>query len=137
MIWPAWPIPFLRLVSLRASRLCDFGYLRQAHKKSDGTLGWRCPSEPVKDYVRKGGDEADTRGRKCVCNGLLANIGLGQLKPGGDLEKALITSGDDVEHVARFLKPGARSYRATDVIEYLLRDLGEALCGAPAAYAAT
>ena len=54
----------------------------------------------------KGGKEEDTHGRKCVCNGLLANIGLAQTRR-GDLEKPLITSGDDVANVARFLKPGA------------------------------
>jgi nitronate monooxygenase len=106
----------------KKTRICDLGYLRQAYKKPGGTLGWRCPAEPVEDYVRKGGDEEDTRGRKCVCNGLTANIGLGQIRPGGEQEKPLITSGDDVANVARFLKPGACSYRALEVIEYLLRD---------------
>ncbi len=112
-------------------RSCDLGYLRHAYKKPDGTLGWRCPAEPVEDYVSKGGDEEDTRGRRCVCNGLTANIGLGQILRGGEQEKPLITSGDDVANVARFLKPGARSYRAVDVIEYLLRDRKEVLCGEP------
>jgi nitronate monooxygenase len=102
------------------SRICDLGYLRHAYKKEDGTLGWRCPSEPVDDYLRKGGKLDDTKGRKCVCNGLMANIGLGQIQRSGELEKALITSGDDVAKVARFLKPGADSYSARDVIEYLL-----------------
>ena len=115
----------------KRTRICDLGYLRQAYKKRGGTLGWRCPAEPVEDYVRKGGDEKDTRGRKCVCNGLMANIGLGQIRRGGKQEKPLITSGDDVANVARFLKPGACSYRAVDVIEYLLRDRNGALCGEP------
>jgi nitronate monooxygenase len=106
----------------KKTRICDLGYLRQAYKKPDGTLGWRCPAEPVEDYVRKDGDEEDTRGRKCVCNGLMANIGLGQIRRGGEQEKPLITSGEDVANVARFLKPGACSYRTVDVIEYLLRD---------------
>ena len=61
-------------------------------------------------------------GRKCVCNGLLANIGLGQYRKSGETELPLITSGDDVAHIARFLKPGATSYTAVDVIEYLTRD---------------
>lgn len=104
------------------TRICDLGYLRHAYKKSDGKLGWRCPSEPVKDYVRKGGDIADTEGRKCVCNGLVANIGLGQIQKNGDLEKIFVTSGDDI-NVTRFLKPGANSYSAADVIEYLLKDI--------------
>jgi nitronate monooxygenase len=113
-------------------RGCDLGYLRHGYKKSDGTLGWRCPAEPAEDYVRKGGTLEETHGRKCVCNGLVANIGLAQVLPGGDLEKPLITSGDDVANVARFLKPGAHSYTAVDVIDYLLRDMNEPLCGEPA-----
>ncbi len=116
------------------TRICDLSYLRHAYKKPDGKLGWRCPSEPVEDYVAKGGDIKDTVGRKCVCNGLLVNIGLGQVQRNGDVEKALLTSGDDVATVARFLTPGATSYTAADVIEYLTRDLNEVLCPpAPAA----
>ncbi len=106
----------------KRARVCDLGYLRQAYRKPDGALGWRCPSEPVTDYVNKGGDEKDTRGRKCVCNGLMANIGLGQIRRSGEQEKPLITSGDDVANVARFLESGAGSYAAVDVIEYLLRN---------------
>ena len=106
----------------RRARICDLGYLRHAYKKPNGTLGWRCPAEPIEDYVRKGGEEEDTRGRKCVCNGLMANIGMGQVRRGGEQEKPLITSGDDVANVARFLKPGACTYRAADVIEYLMPD---------------
>lgn len=107
----------------KRSRICDLGYLRHAYRKPDGTLGWRCPSEPVEDYVRKGGREEDTRGRKCVCNALMANIGLGQIHF-GELERPLITSGDDVATVSRFLKPGAYSYSASDVVEYLLHPSG-------------
>ena len=59
----------------------------------------------------------------------MANIGLGQIRNGGELEKPLITSGDDVATVARFLKPGARSYKAVDVIEYLLPNRNGVLCG--------
>ncbi len=107
------------------TRICDLGYLRHAYKQEDGTLGWRCPSEPIEDYVRKGGDVEDTRGRKCVCNGLMANIGLGQVQRDGEHERALVTSGDDVVNVARFLKPGASSYGALDVLEYLLQDVDQ------------
>ena len=118
------------------SRICDLSYLRHAYKKPDGTLGWRCPSEPVEDYLRKGGKEEDTRGRKCVCNGLLANIGLAQTRR-GEIEKPLITSGDDVANVARFLKPGANSYSAVDVLEYLLGDTKATIRPERTAYAAS
>ena len=104
----------------RRARICDLGYLRHAFKKPDGALGWRCPSEPVEDYVRKGGDVKDTRDRKCICNGLMANIGLGQLRLVGESELPLLTSGDDVADIAKFLKPDACSYSASDVIDYLL-----------------
>ena len=79
--------------------------------------------------MNKGGQAEETVGRKCVCNALMANIGLGQTRNGSGLEKPLITSGDDVANVARFLKPGARSYKAVDVIEYLLPVASEARCG--------
>lgn len=100
-------------------RGCDLGYLRQAYRKPDGTLGYRCPAEPPDAYERKGGDRADTTGRKCLCNGLLATIGLGQVLGGGRLEPAIVTAGTDVAEVARFAPPGATSYRAADVLRFV------------------
>jgi len=107
----------------KRERVCDLGYLRSAYLIDDDTVGWRCPSEPVRDFIRKGGDETETVGRKCVCNALLASIGLGQIQKSGEPELPLVTSGDDVANVARFLKPGADTYTAADVIEYLLQDV--------------
>lgn len=104
------------------TRICDLGYLRTAYRRDDGSLGWRCPAEPVEDYARKGGEAEGTLGRKCLCNALMANVGLGQIRGPGDPEPMLITSGNDVANVARFLDPGADSYRALDVIRYLLPD---------------
>jgi nitronate monooxygenase len=101
-------------------RICDLGYLRSAYETDDGSVGWRCPAEPVEDFVRKGGREADTVGRKCLCNALMANIGLGQTQRVGVEESPLITSGDDVAGVARFAAPGSESYSAADVIAYLV-----------------
>ena len=71
-------------------------------------------------YLAKGGREEDTVGRKCVCNGLLANIGLAQVRNGKRTEPALITAGDDLVTVGQFLKPGRFDYGAKDVIEQLL-----------------
>ena len=105
------------------SRICDLGYLRHAYEKEDGTIGWRCPAEPEKDYLRKGGDIEDTKGRKCICNALMANISMGQLGRNGQPEGPLVTSGDDVADVARLLPKGAESYSAADVVKYLMRDL--------------
>ncbi|MEE9404849.1 MAG: nitronate monooxygenase [Algisphaera sp.] len=105
------------------SRICDLGHLRHAYKKEDGVLGWRCPSEPVADYVRKGGDVQDTEGRKCACNGLFANIDLGQIRRDGEIEKPLVTTGDAVDTIATFLPSGAKAYTAADVIAVLTQDL--------------
>ncbi len=50
----------------------------------------------------------------------MAAVGLGQIKRDGSVEPTLITSGDDIAEVARFLPEGESSYRAKDVIDYLL-----------------
>ncbi len=102
------------------ARICDLGYLRHLYRKSDGSLGYRCPSEPVKDFVRKGGCVEDTVGRKCVCNGLPATIGQAQIRPNGRDELPLVTAGNDVQNVARFLKHGRESYCAADVVRFIL-----------------
>lgn len=104
----------------KRERICDLGYLRHGYEREDGSIGWRCPSEPVDDYVRKGGDIADTVGRKCLCNALVANIGMPQVKRSGEIEPMLITSGDDAAAVARFAPEGSTNYSAQDVINYLL-----------------
>jgi nitronate monooxygenase len=109
-----------RLEYEERDRVCDLGYLRSAYTKDDGSIGWRCPAEPVDDYVAKGGDVADTVGRKCLCNALMANIGLGQTQRSGAQEGVLLTSGDDVANIARFLPEGSDTYTAQDVIDYLL-----------------
>lgn len=101
-------------------RVCDMGYLRHAYRKEDGSLGYRCPGEPVDEYVRKGGKIEDTVGRKCLCNGLTANVGLAQSRGAAGVEQPLLTAGDDVDQISRFLKPNRETYSASDVIERLL-----------------
>ena len=102
-------------------RVCDLGFLRRAYRREDGTLGWRCQSENLNVYFQKGGCEADTAGRKCVCNALLANVDLGQIRDEGWCEPPLVTSGDDVRGISRFLPTAdAVSYTARDVIRHLL-----------------
>jgi NAD(P)H-dependent flavin oxidoreductase YrpB (nitropropane dioxygenase family) len=102
------------------TRTCDIGGLRRLYRREDGTVGYRCPAEPVEQYVAKGGNEADTLGRKCLCNALFANIGLGQPLEDGQHELALVTAGDDVVRLSRLLKDGRETYTARDVVEYLL-----------------
>lgn len=100
-------------------RVCDLGYLREAYRTEDGGIGHRCASEPVADFVRKGGDAAETVGRKCLCNALMADVGLGQARKRGLDELPLVTSGDDLQAILPLLR-GRASYGATDVLEYLL-----------------
>jgi nitronate monooxygenase len=101
------------------TRICDLGYLRVAYAQPDGRIGYRCPSEPVDSYVAKGGDITDTVGRRCLCNALMANVGLPQLQGGGEIEQPLLTSGDDLKTIATFLR-GRPAYSVDDVIDYLL-----------------
>ncbi|MFB6346855.1 MAG: nitronate monooxygenase [bacterium] len=102
------------------NRICDLGYLQEPFLDGDGNLRGRCPSEPVDDYVRKGGDRAETEERQCLCNALLANIGLGQTQKWGR-EKPLYTAGDQFEDFPPELLEGSE-YSAVDVIRYLYKD---------------
>jgi Dioxygenases related to 2-nitropropane dioxygenase len=101
-------------------RLCDIGYLRRAYVRPDGKLDYRCPSEPVEDYLKKGGKLEDTVGRKCLCNALVANIGMAQRRPDGYEELPMLTSGDDIACILAFVTPEHQAYHARDVIEALL-----------------
>ena len=102
------------------TRVCDLGFLREVYRTADGAIGYRCPAEPVDAFVSKGGDIAETVGRKCLCNALIANIGYAQIRKGGYLEPALITAGDDLAEIARFLRPGQSGYTAKEVVDTLL-----------------
>ncbi len=104
-------------------RICDLGYLRHAYERDNGKIGWRCPSEPIDEYLEKGGELSETVGRKCLCNSLVANVGMAQVTPKGTLEEMLITSGDDAAYVARFAPEGSTEYSAKHVIDYLLSDV--------------
>jgi len=103
---------------LKRERICDMGYLRELFKKADGDIGYRCSAEPFKDFLRKGGSEAGATGRKCLCNGLAATIGLGQKRKESS-EGAIVTAGDEFTDIARLIREGMDSYTALDVINYL------------------
>ncbi|HEX6467716.1 MAG TPA: nitronate monooxygenase [Streptosporangiaceae bacterium] len=105
-------------------RLCDLGVLRAAYRKPDGTIGYRCPSEPVDIYTgRRGGRLANTVDRRCLCNALMATADLAQRRPGGYVEPPIVTAGTDfaaVRHLLARRRPGESTYTARDVIDYLL-----------------
>jgi nitronate monooxygenase len=109
---------------LSRPRICDLGYLREAYRTPDGSVGFRCPAEPTSVFIAKGGAFEDTIGRKCVCNALLANVSLGQVRAGKHVELGLVTAGDDLTHgVRRFLKADGGAYTAADVVNTLLADV--------------
>jgi nitronate monooxygenase len=80
----------------------------------------------VKDYLKKGGKEEDTVGRKCLCNGLIAAIGMPQKYKDGGVEPAIVTSGDDVTKLGRFVNWDTVSYSSHDVINDLLSQIAPA-----------
>ncbi len=104
---------------LERPRICDLGYLRTLAVGPSGNVVHRCPSEPVADYLKKGGKVEETVGRKCLCNALMVNIDQGQTQKQGYSERPLVTAGDDLVTLRRFLTGGKTSYSARDVIDHL------------------
>jgi NAD(P)H-dependent flavin oxidoreductase YrpB (nitropropane dioxygenase family) len=102
-------------------RVCDLGFLRTIYKDENGKLGYRCPSEPVDHYVKKGGAEEDTVGRTCLCNHLGATAGFANTRSNGYVEPPIVTSGDDLVNIWQIVPEGQSSYTAADVVEYLLQ----------------
>lgn len=96
-------------------RVCSQGGLIELYEKEDTSIGYRCAAEPVDKFVAKGGDIADTAGRKCLCNGLLAAAGLNDYK-----EPAIVTIGDDLSFLKHLMNNENASYTAEDAIRYLL-----------------
>jgi NAD(P)H-dependent flavin oxidoreductase YrpB (nitropropane dioxygenase family) len=115
-------------------RICDLGMLRSPYRNEDGNVDYRCPAEPTDIYVRrKGGREANTVGRACLCNALLATAGLPQRRPRGYVEPALVTTGTDFTPVEALMaaSPDGRSYTAEDVVNFVLRETAVEVPRAP------
>lgn len=105
-------------IAARRRRVCDLGYLRVPYVKPGGAIGYRCPGEPVAAFVRKGGKPEDTKGRHCLCNGLLATVGLAQRRARGYVEPPLVTISQDLSFLPE-LSPLGEQYSASDVISYM------------------
>ncbi|MCF7837598.1 MAG: nitronate monooxygenase, partial [Candidatus Marinimicrobia bacterium] len=101
-------------------RVCDLGFLRTPYRKPDGALGYRCAAEPVRAFVAKGGRLEETAGRKCLCNALVANVGMPQELADGTRELPLITLGDDFSIIERICTVAQPDFTAEDVIRTLL-----------------
>jgi len=102
-------------------RLCDLGYLRVPYERSPGVVGYRCASEPSHVYLRKGGEAEELTDRKCLCNALMSNVGLGQTRADGYSEPPLITLGADLTGATELLKSHPSGWDATQAVQYLLK----------------
>jgi NAD(P)H-dependent flavin oxidoreductase YrpB (nitropropane dioxygenase family) len=104
----------------KRNRICDLGYLRTPFERENGGVGYRCPSEPLKTYEFKKGNVEEAQHSQCLCNALMSNIGLGQLRPDGRRELPLITLGSDLSGPDYLAKRHPDGWKAADVINYLL-----------------
>ncbi|MGD1147492.1 MAG: nitronate monooxygenase [Thermoanaerobaculaceae bacterium] len=107
---------------LKRPRVCDLGFLRHIYKRENGEVGYRCPAEPASSWLAKGGAPEELEGRKCLCSGLLANLGFAPERRGGYVEQPLLTVGDCFRQLKSFLSGKGEGYSAKDVLDYLLRD---------------
>ncbi len=101
-------------------RLCDLSYLREPFERKDGSVGYRCAAEPVAAFMRKGGEAEATVGRKCLCNALMANVGLGQHRRDGYEEHAAVTLGGDLDGARRMLGLHPGGWTAAQALDWLL-----------------
>jgi NAD(P)H-dependent flavin oxidoreductase YrpB (nitropropane dioxygenase family) len=100
-------------------RKCDLGYLRSPFLRPDGGIGYRCSGEPIKTFEFKGGGVGEAENVKCLCNALMANIGLGQVRWGTYHEPALLTLGSDLSGAAQLSEMHSGCWSSANVIEYL------------------
>ena len=100
-------------------RKCDLGYLRTPFKREGGGIGYRCPGEPIATFEFKNGSHDEAIDSKCLCNALMADIGLGQLRPDGRRELPLITIGSDLEGSRQMLAKYPEGWSASQALNYL------------------
>ncbi|CAB4708127.1 unannotated protein [freshwater metagenome] len=103
-------------------KLCDLGYLRTLVEKPDHRIVYRCAGEPDKTFRFKGGAEGATAEKKCLCNALLANVGMPQIRIDGYEELPLLTLGSDLTGEEEMLKLYPDGWGADDAVRYLLAD---------------
>ncbi|NTV62159.1 MAG: nitronate monooxygenase [Oscillochloris sp.] len=109
-------------------RICDIGLLQQVGLTAPDAQGvrslfQRCAAGPVAGYLAKRGLERNTEERRCLCNGLLACVGLGQITPSDHQlmeEPAIVTLGDQLDGVRRVSRNGQSHYWARDAVVDIL-----------------
>jgi len=109
-------------------RYCDLGLLKQIGLSKPDDAGMRrlfqrCSAGPVEEFISKRGLLHNSESKRCLCNGLLAGIGLGQVgtQPGEQAEEpAIITLGNNLEGIRKLSRQGQIAYRVKNVIEDIL-----------------
>jgi nitronate monooxygenase len=97
-------------------RICSQWVLVEVYLMPNGKIGYRCASEPLLNFERKGGDMKRALKAKCLCNGLLATAKVGD--PG---EPRIVTLGDKQREFLNILiKHPGDAYNAKQVFAYLL-----------------
>jgi hypothetical protein len=94
--------------------------LRTSKLDEVGKATYTCAAEPDAAFLKKRGDEKELAGRMCLCNGLLAAVGLGQERPDGYKEAPLLTLGSTTSDVENMLKTHPQGWSAKEVVDRLL-----------------
>ena len=103
----------------RQTRACTQGALVSLFRKPDGTIGYRCPSEPVEIYLKKGGSTEDTVGRRCLCSGLIATAGIQDESRLDNIQAPIVTIGDDLGFLQELMNNEGSSYGVEQALDYL------------------
>lgn len=109
-------------------RVCDLGLLQQrglSKADANGTrqLFQRCQAAPVEDFVNKRGLRPNAEEKRCLCNGLLACVGLGQVVKQNGVpveEPAIVTLGNHLDGIRRLSRNGQTPYWVRDVVNDIL-----------------
>ncbi len=54
-----------------------------------------------------------------MCNSLSATAGYPQLRKDGSVEPPIVTAGNGLSTIGKYIKPGHHSYTASDVLHYI------------------
>lgn len=104
----------------RQIRACTQGALVTLYRKPDGSIGYRCPSEPIDLYIKKGGKVEDTTNRRCICSGLIAATGMQTDRPNSNKKQApIVTTGDDLDFLTHLMDNQDSHYGVEDALDYL------------------
>ena len=111
-----------------AGAICDLGVLQQWGVSKAGDDGHAhahasLPLRPDRQLREPAGLERSTEQRRCLCNGLLACVGLGQVHRhagGFNEEPAIITLGNHLDGARRLSRQGQAHYWARDVVADIL-----------------